>query len=127
VAATTLAGQLMAALDQWDSGAALATMAPDQRTLARAAWLAAEGVQKQQNVAVHLTDLTYECVQSEDGSTSAAVTGTVVILDRESGAEKQRISDVNLEIAVAQQGETWYLLVDLPDIMGRLQPAQGGE
>jgi hypothetical protein len=57
-AATTLAQQFIAGLDQWDQSTVLDTLVPDQRLGARAAWVAANQVRERQNVDIDFEDLT---------------------------------------------------------------------
>ena len=119
-AAVTLAQQFMGALDQWDRDALLSTLMPDQRIPARAAWLVASQRRERSNVDLHMEDLTYECLP-DDGGTSVAVEGTISLIDRDSGVETQRIEDFDVELSIGQVGDAWYLLVNMPDIMHRIQ------
>lgn len=119
-AATTLAQQFIDGLDQWDQSTVLDTLVPDQRLGARAAWVAANQVRERQNVDIDFEDLTFECLPADDG-TQVAVDGTVILVNRDTGAETQRVEGFHVELGAAQQGDAWYLLVDLPDIMARLR------
>ena len=118
-AATALAEQFVDALDQWNRDAMLSTLMPEQRILARATWAAESRIHERQNADIGFDDLSFEC-QADDGPT-VTIQGTVVFVDLDTGAETQRIEDWQLELSAAQQGDAWYLLADLPDIMQRLR------